>query len=69
MGTKLADYTVSLTAGQWKQENRPLNIKAAQTNLSRGYAKVTVLSGSGIIAYASVVDNLTNDPTMMPMVR
>ena|GEM_PF-6029249 len=38
-------------------------------NLSRGYAKVTVVSGSGVMALASVVDNVTNDPTTVRMVR
>ena len=62
-GLKLVEYTVTLTPGQFKQENQPFKTKAGQTNLSRGYAKVTVLSGSGIVAYASVIDNITNDPT------
>lgn len=68
-GQQLASYQVNLGAFEWKQENRPFFSKAGQTNLQRGYAKVTVSSGSGIIAYASVIDNKTNDPTTMPMLR
>ncbi len=62
-GARLANYTVQLAAGEWKQENRPFFTKAGQTDLASGYARVTVTSGSGVVACASVVDNLTNDPT------
>jgi hypothetical protein len=68
-GTKLTDYTVSLAAGQWLQETQPFLNKAGQTAMDRGYAKVTVQSGSGVFAFASVVDNLTNDPTTVAMQR
>jgi hypothetical protein len=30
---------------------------------------VTVVAGSGVMALASVVDNVTNDPTTVRMVR
>ncbi len=70
-GTKLGEYTESLTPGQFKQKTRPFfnNASPQQTNMSRGYAKVTVLSGDGIVAYASVIDNLTQDPTTLAMQR
>ncbi len=66
-GTKLTSYTVSLAAGQWAQETQPFKAKAGQTAMARGYAKVTVQSGSGVFAFASVMDNLTNDPTTVTM--
>jgi hypothetical protein len=62
-GTPLASYAVDLAAGEWKQENRPFLTKAGQTGMNQAYAKVTVTSGYGVIACASVVDNVTNDPT------
>jgi hypothetical protein len=62
-GGKLAEYTVALAAGQWAQEVQPFRSKAGQTEMERGYAKVTALSGAGVFAFASVVDNVTNDPT------
>ena len=68
-GALLTTYTVTLAPGENRQENRPFAKKAAQSNMSRGWAKVTVNSGSGVIAYASVVDNITNDPTTVPMMR
>lgn len=67
-GAQVGQYTVDLAPGQYKQENKPFATKAGRTNLAAGYAKVTVTQGSGIIASASVVDNLTNDPTTMPAI-
>ena len=66
-GAKLAEYTVPLAAGEWKQETQPFRNRAGQTAMDRGYAKVTVQSGSGVFAFASVVDNITNDPTTVTM--
>ncbi|MBZ5589609.1 MAG: hypothetical protein LAO05_13690 [Acidobacteriia bacterium] len=37
--------------------------------IASGYAKVTVNSGSGVVAYASVTDNNTGDPTTITMKR
>ncbi|MBZ5590492.1 MAG: DUF11 domain-containing protein [Acidobacteriia bacterium] len=66
-GTKLTDYTVMLNPGDWKQETQPFFYKAAQTAMDRGYAKITVQSGSGVFAFGSVVDGFTNDPTTVSM--
>ena len=68
-GTKLAEYTVGLAHGQWRQTSRPFETRAGQTAMDRGYARITVQSGSGVVAIASVVDNLTNDPTTVTMQR
>ncbi|MGV8042572.1 MAG: hypothetical protein AB2L07_21825 [Thermoanaerobaculaceae bacterium] len=67
-GVPLNTYLVNLNSGEYKQENRPFFNKAGQSNLAAGYAVVVVTSGSGIVASASVVDNLTNDPTTMPAI-
>ncbi len=67
-GGVLATYSVTLDPGEWKQETQPLKNKA-HTNTPRAYAKVTVASGSGVIACASLIDNATNDPTTISMVR
>lgn len=68
-GNSLTSYDVTLNPGDWKQENRPFFNKAGQTNMTRGYAKVTVSSGSGVVAVASVIDNQTSDPTTILMLR
>ncbi len=68
-GAKLVDYTVPLAAGQWAQETQPFRAKALQTAMDRGYAKITVQTGSGVFGFASVIDNMTNDPTPATMLR
>ena len=66
-GNALGSYGVTLTPGQWSQQNQPFVSKAGQSDLTAGYATVTVTSGSGVIASASVIDNVTNDPTTVAM--
>ncbi len=68
-GTKLGDYTVPLVAGQWAQATQPFFNIASQTAMDRGYVKITVQAGSGVFAFASVIDNITNDPTTVAMQR
>ncbi len=68
-GTRLADYTVNLAAGQWLQETQPYLNKAGQKAMDRGYARINVQGGTGVFAFASVVDNITNDPTTVAMLR
>jgi PKD repeat protein len=66
-GTELAGYTVNLAAGQWSQVTQPFKNGAGQTAMDRGYATITVQTGSGVFGFASVIDNLTNDPTTVMM--
>lgn len=68
-GTLLASYAVALAPGEWKQETQPFVTRAAGAVLQNGYAKVTVTAGAGVAALASVVDNITNDPTTIAMQR
>ncbi len=62
-GSALASYTLPLAAGEMKQDNRPFLARAGKSNIAAGSARVVVNSGSGVVALASVVDNITNDPT------
>ncbi|MFI5143729.1 MAG: hypothetical protein ACHQHM_06860, partial [Thermoanaerobaculales bacterium] len=68
-GNSVGSYDVTLDPGAWAQENQPFVTKAHLAALDRGYAKVTVTAGAGVIATASVIDNVTNDPTTITMVR
>jgi hypothetical protein len=68
-GGQLGSYSVTLQPGQWRQEYRPFNSKAGQSNLSRGWARVSVEAGEGVFAFASLIDNLTSDPTTIPTQR
>ena len=44
-------------------------LRAGRNNLASGWARITVTSGAGVLVYASVVDNRTNDATTIPMKR
>jgi hypothetical protein len=67
-GLALTSYSVSLAAGEMKQDNRPFFARAGKSNMPAGYARVVVNSGSGVVPLASVVDNVTNDPmTISPL--
>jgi len=39
--------------------NAAVQERGWQTAMDRGYAKITVQSGSGVFAFASVIDNIT----------
>jgi len=68
-GNDLGSYTVPLGVGEWAQQTQPFLNIAGQTAIDRGYAKITVETGSGVFAFASVIDNITNDPTTVTMQR
>ncbi|MGD1147722.1 MAG: putative Ig domain-containing protein [Thermoanaerobaculaceae bacterium] len=69
-GNKLTDYTVALASGEWSQAVEPFRKLAGQTAMDNGYARVTVQQWDyGVFAFASVIDNLTNDPTTVVMQR
>ena len=66
-GVRLHTFNRTLSPGILKQQNQPFLNLAGQHNLETGRAVVTVTSGSGVLAYASVIDNNTQDPTTIPM--
>ncbi len=66
-GTSLQSFNRTLTPGVLRQENQPFSALAGRSNIVRGSAVITVVSGSGVIAYGSVIDNQTQDPTTIPM--
>ncbi|NOZ93503.1 MAG: S8 family serine peptidase [Acidobacteria bacterium] len=67
-GSSVGAFNVSLSPGQWKQDQQPFLKRFGRTSTT-GYATVSVTSGSGIVAYASVIDNGSGDPTTIPMKR
>ncbi len=66
-GRFLASYEVDVPPGRWVQRNRPFFTEAGRDDLDRGYAEIYVPSGFGVIATASVIDAITNDPTTITM--
>jgi hypothetical protein len=66
-GTSLGRYTVSRFSGVWSQATQPFLNTGNQTAMDARYATVTVRSGSGVFAFTSVIDNITNNPTTVAM--
>lgn len=66
-GVEITRFEVSLEPGEWKQENRVFFRRGGRENLGAASARIEVTAGSGVLAYASVVDNVTSDPTTIPL--
>ena len=66
-GTKRASFPVDLNGGERTQLNSVLQQHGV--TLDDGRIEVEVISGAGkVTAYASVIDNVTNDPQLVPPV-
>jgi len=66
-GYLVATKNRKVPAGGRIQLDRPFTLFGGRTDITQGYAVVTVLDGVEVVAYGSVVDNSTNDPTTIPM--
>jgi CubicO group peptidase (beta-lactamase class C family) len=68
-GGELVSRWKTLEPGGWMQLQEPFVRLAGRSDIASGSASVEVSSGSGVIAYASVIDNATNDGTAISMKR
>jgi hypothetical protein len=68
-GNDLVSKKRALDPGAWIQLLEPFSRLADRVDIDSGYATVEVVSGKGVIAYASVIDNATNDGTAIAMKR
>lgn len=68
-GAELMNYNLTVGSGMVVQDLSPFQARANQPDLGWGFATVEVVSGEGILASASVVDNVSNDGTTIPMKR
>jgi len=68
-GNELVSRWRTLEPGGWMQLQEPFVRLAGRTDIESGSARVEVASGRGVIAYASVIDNATNDGTAISMKR
>jgi M6 family metalloprotease-like protein len=59
----------AIASGGFIQYLKPFQKYGGRNDLENAYARVTVNSGSGIIVWASVVDEATGDPTTIFMKR
>jgi CubicO group peptidase (beta-lactamase class C family) len=66
-GDQIATKTRKVPAQGRIQLDRPLRLFGRKSFIPNGYALVTVLDGIEVVAYGSVIDNATNDPTTIPM--
>ncbi len=66
-GNQLNTFGLSIPAGQVKQDNEPFWVRAGRSDLDEAYASVNVNSGTGVVVYASVIDQGTGDATTIPM--
>ncbi len=66
-GLVVGTYDVILDPGEWKQDNGPYSNRFDVSDMEAGYAAVEILAGDAVTGYASVVDNVTNDPTTIPV--
>ncbi len=65
-GDRLGVTRYTIDAGSRLQIGSAFASIAEVTSIENGYATVEIVSGSGLQAFASVVDNRTNDPTTIP---
>jgi CubicO group peptidase (beta-lactamase class C family) len=68
-GNELASKWRALGPGAWIQLQEPFSRLVGRDDIDTGYATVEVISGNGVIAYGSVIDNMTNDATAITMKR
>lgn len=62
-GRELAAAELSLAPSEWRQLDRPFASLASRTDLVAAWARVEVLEGGPVVAFATVIDNVSNDPT------
>jgi CubicO group peptidase (beta-lactamase class C family) len=68
-GAELASRRRVLEPYAWLQLQEPFSRLAGRTDIDSGYVRIEVELGDGVIAYASVIDNATNDGTAITMKR
>jgi N-acetylneuraminic acid mutarotase len=68
-GNELHAFTLDLEPGELIQDIEPFAKRAGRPNLGWGLARAEVITGSGVLVSASVVDSRTNDATTVTMQR
>ncbi len=63
----VAYHTETVPAMSTVQLNRPFQAIGGRSDITSGYAVISVLFGQEVVVYGSVIDNLTDDPTTIPM--
>lgn len=66
-GSVVGNYVLQIPPGELRQDSRPFANRFGRTDVRGGSAEISVTSGAGVYAYASVIDNRTGDPTTIAM--
>jgi len=66
-GSLIGTENIKLKPKEFLQLLQPLKNINGKSNIDSAYAKVIINLGEGIIVYASVIDNKTNDGTTIPI--
>jgi N-acetylneuraminic acid mutarotase len=68
-GSELHAFTLDLEPGELVQDIEPFAKRAGRPDLGWGLARAEVITGSGVLVSASVIDSRTNDATTVLMQR
>jgi hypothetical protein len=68
-GVEVTNYSLTIDPGVNRQDNQPYLERGGRNDIRGGTAIVTVESGSGVLVYGSVIDELTGDATTIPPKR
>jgi hypothetical protein len=68
-GSEVHSYSLVVPAGMVVQDLEPFRTRAEQPDIGWCYATVEVISGSGVLTSATVIDANTNDGNTIPMKR
>jgi hypothetical protein len=68
-GSELHAFTLDLQPGELVQDIEPFAKRAGRPDLGWGLARAEVITGSGVLVSASVIDSRTNDATTVTMQR
>ena len=66
-GSEAGVFHLDVPAGLLVQDSRPFLQRFGLSDITGGFARIEVTSGSGVWAFASVIDNSTGDPTTVVM--
>lgn len=69
VGEKLGEKNYTVEGWKNLQVNNIFLDMGITQDLNSAYAKITVISGGSIVAYASVVDNKTGDALFIPVMK
>jgi hypothetical protein len=66
-GNPVGSFALSVPPGQLRQEDDVFRGRMVGAGLASGYAEVRVRVGSGVFAFASVIDGVTGQATAVPI--